>query len=341
MAMAIGKWQMGNPEQACASAFRRGLGCAVLAALLASTAVTAVAEEILRPRDKAAFEAELKALQDKYGAAPAPADDAETAIVVAEPTAQPVPAAPVPANTDAADTESAAIVVDASGAEHVTETAAVEPEASAPPPAAPLFPGTLLQPRRISDTVAEAAPAPDNVDQAPADSLTPSQPDGAKGVDSTRAISAPTASAPADAPPTLQFSGTVLTPRGAEAASAQAASEPAATVSPQAAMPTRRLSPPAEPIRSADELDGAPALRIALLPVGQKQFLLREQVYDAESLEIYLRKLEQPIDSVVLLDEADHPIELGHLVALGQLSRTLRVPTLYQQGNNLRALSVR
>ncbi len=344
--MANGK--MGNPQQVNSGAWRRGLGRALLATLLASTAATAMADEILRPRDKAAFEAELKALQEKYGVPDAATAEggADTAIAVAVPSAQAAPAAQVAAADEPA-AEPSVIVVDTTKPGRALDAAAPTPAATDAPSAtptsaaAPMFPGTLLQPRRKDGVVAQSTPESDRTAGAPPPSsaATVLQADETDVARSPRSTAQDASPAAADAAPALQFSGTMLTPRGG-AARAETAAAPSAPVSGDAAMPTRRLSPPSGANRG-DEMVGVPALRIALLPVGQKQFLLREQIYDAESLEIYLRKLDQPIDSVVLLAEADHIIELGHLVALGQLSRTLRVPTLYQQGGNLRALSVR
>lgn len=268
----------------------RKLAPAMLGLLLAAMLAPAAAEEILRPRDKVAFEAELKALQEKYGKAP---DSMGSG------TVEPVPvsasaSAPEPAESALAASESA----DQARAADAAEPASAAAVGKAADPAAP---------------------------SAPVPSAVPASEDR----------------------PVLQFSGTVLKPRRGELANESKTDESivAAAATPiapsQSALPVRKLSDPDANRRNAEELVDAPALRVTLLPVGQRQFLLREQIYDAESLEIYLRQLNQSIDSVILLSEPDHPIEIGHLVALGRLGRALRVPTMYQQGGNLRALSVR
>ena len=392
----------------------KSIGLILLAALVARPVL---AEEILRPRDKAGFEAELRALQAQYGTPPAAqADAAEAPVAVASPADTSDPTA--------VTAQAALTQVEPVAAAPAVERATVdpgEPVAAAPEaPARPVFPGTLLQPRRatepkaVTDTTsaAEATQVPVAAVDAPpaAASVANTRPEPAAPVvsfpgtvlrprsqgsgepatvatASAEPASIPPAAAPsASSPPaavSAPFPGTVLRPRSASESAATAINAPVATASMQVApataateasteaaaaplfegttlaprgrdaaasvlssttptrpvrdvAPMQRLTPPA-----SANADGIPALRVALLPVGQHQFQLREQIYDVDSLEIYLRQLQQPIDSVVLLSEDGRRIELGHLVALGRLGRLLRVPTLYQQGTQLRALNIR
>lgn len=381
----------------------------------------ALAEEILRPRDKKDFEAELKALQDKYGMpvadgeptgdavivvdsdsdndhAPAPRRQPPSDAVVSEPTAEAATAAAAqpdasnvasngsvaataataagesdPAAAPAARSEERPLFPGtllrprsggdaASPAEPVdpAATAATDAQAGSPPATEPAnaaaatavqpaavqagaaaFPGTLLQPRKPA-TQAEPATAPAAAALGePAYPGTTLSPRGKPASDAQGAVvlQAPPTATPAasQTPSTPLFPGTTLAPRGPEAA-ARVLAEPAPAAG-TGTLPTRRLSP--DQGQATPDNEAGAALRIALLPVGRQQFRFREQVYDAESLEIYLRQLGQPIDSVVLLSEPGSSIELGHLIALGRLGRVLRVPTLYQQGGQLRALSVR
>jgi hypothetical protein len=366
------------------------LARAVLGLLVTATLVPAAAEEILRPRDKGAFEAELKALQEKYGTAPSSVSSTEVE-AAAEPAAASGQASVVAEVSVVEAAESAQAVGPASlrAPAAGTRTAGEGASSTAGGEPAPMFPGTLLKPRGKVDaaaagtagsvTASTATDAPvgptDAVAATPAGTaagastatpaertlefsgtlITPRKADAvrqpAAQSGSASAASTPARSEPdADpAEPTLEFSGTMISPRKGDAARQQppAARTPSTTASApsvpaaQPLLPMRRLSDPDPTRRQADDQAGVPALRIALLPVGERQFMLREQIYDAESLEIYLLQLKQPIDSIVLLSEPGQRIELGHLVALGELGRAMRVPTLYEQGGNLRALSVR
>ena len=99
--------------------------------------------------------------------------------------------------------------------------------------------------------------------------------------------------------------------------------------------------PPAK-TTSSKELAGN-GLRVTLLPVGEKQFLLSEQVFDGSALELHLAKLQakRELNSVILLSNADRRIEIPHLLELSRLSRELNFPALYQDGNEIKAIAGR
>ncbi|MCB1588404.1 MAG: hypothetical protein KDI56_05845, partial [Xanthomonadales bacterium] len=208
----------------------KSIGLILLAALVARPVL---AEEILRPRDKAGFEAELRALQAQYGTPSAAQTDAAEAPVAV--------ASPADTSDPTAVTEQAALTqVEPVAAAPAVERATVdpgEPVAAAPEaPARPVFPGTLLQPRRatepkaVTDTTSAAEAT--QVPVAAVDS-----PPAAASVANTR---------PEPAAPVVSFPGTVLRPRsqgsGEPATVATASAEPASI--PPAAAPSAS-SPPA------------------------------------------------------------------------------------------------
>ena len=87
----------------------------------------------------------------------------------------------------------------------------------------------------------------------------------------------------------------------------------------------------------------APALRITLLPVGERQFMLAEEVYDGAALELHLAQMRarQPLDSVILLSDSERKIEIPHLLELARLGRELNIPALYQDGDSIKAIAGR
>lgn len=95
--------------------------------------------------------------------------------------------------------------------------------------------------------------------------------------------------------------------------------------------------------RLAMPADIAPGqkVRIELLPHGERDFLFQEQVYDASSLTQALGNVQRGyvIDQIVLLTEAERPIQIDHLLEVGRLGRELGVPASYQQGNELKLIT--
>jgi len=85
------------------------------------------------------------------------------------------------------------------------------------------------------------------------------------------------------------------------------------------------------------------AIRVTLLPVGERQFMLAEQVYDGAALELQLAQMQlrQPLDSVILLSSEERKIGIPHLLELARLGRELNVPALYQDGDALKAIAGR
>lgn len=87
----------------------------------------------------------------------------------------------------------------------------------------------------------------------------------------------------------------------------------------------------------------AKALRVTLLPVGENQFMLAEQVYDGAALGLQLAQMQakQPLDSVILLSDEDRQIGIPHLIELARLGRELNFPALYQDGEAIKAIAGR
>ncbi len=87
----------------------------------------------------------------------------------------------------------------------------------------------------------------------------------------------------------------------------------------------------------------APALRVTLLPVGENQFMLADQVYDGAALGLQLAQMQakQPLDSVILLSNEERQIGIPHLIELARLGRELNFPALYQDGEAIKAIAGR
>lgn len=81
-------------------------------------------------------------------------------------------------------------------------------------------------------------------------------------------------------------------------------------------------------------------VRADLLAFGADQFVFAEKPYSREALLPVLVELGKlyNLDHIVLLTDAD-PIQLSHLVELSKLSESLKVPALYQLGDQLRAVN--
>ena len=83
-------------------------------------------------------------------------------------------------------------------------------------------------------------------------------------------------------------------------------------------------------------------VRAELVAVGLDKFMFDEKVYSREELLPVLVELGKlyKLDHLVLLASGE-PIQLNHLVELSKLSDGLKLPALYQYGNELRAINTR
>lgn len=81
-------------------------------------------------------------------------------------------------------------------------------------------------------------------------------------------------------------------------------------------------------------------VRADLLALGADQFVFAEKPYTREALLPVLIELATlyRLDHIVLLTRGE-PIQLSHLVELARLSESLKVPALYQLGDQLRAVN--
>jgi hypothetical protein len=82
-------------------------------------------------------------------------------------------------------------------------------------------------------------------------------------------------------------------------------------------------------------------VKVELLPHGSDQYLLQDEVYDSESLSLALSEVQKvySVASVLLIEDADHLIQVDHLLGLARVGRTLGVPTAYRQGEVEQVLS--
>ena len=83
-------------------------------------------------------------------------------------------------------------------------------------------------------------------------------------------------------------------------------------------------------------------VRAELGASGLDKFIFGGKIYSREDLLPVLVELGKlyKLDHLVLLASGE-PIQLSHLVALSKLSESLKLPALYQYGNELRAISTR
>lgn len=84
-------------------------------------------------------------------------------------------------------------------------------------------------------------------------------------------------------------------------------------------------------------------LRIELSPKNAREFVFDGQSYTQTDLMPILLALKQKhaLDYVVLLQAGIEPVQLTHIVELAKISRELRTPAVYQDGNQLRAVDAR
>jgi len=84
-------------------------------------------------------------------------------------------------------------------------------------------------------------------------------------------------------------------------------------------------------------------LRIELSPKNAREFIFDGQSYTQRDLMPILQALQQKhaLDYVVLLQAGVAPVQLTHIVELAKISRALRTPALYQDGDQLRAVDAR
>ena len=84
-------------------------------------------------------------------------------------------------------------------------------------------------------------------------------------------------------------------------------------------------------------------VRAELIATGLDKFMFSDKIYRREDLLPVLIELGKlyKLDHIVLLDSGGEQIQLNHLVELSKLSDGLKLPALYQYGNELRAISTR
>ncbi len=82
-------------------------------------------------------------------------------------------------------------------------------------------------------------------------------------------------------------------------------------------------------------------IKVELLPHGSDQYLLQDEIYDSESLSLALAEVQKvyAVASVLLIEDAEHPIQVDHLLGLARVGRSLGVPTAYRQGEIEQVLS--
>lgn len=84
-------------------------------------------------------------------------------------------------------------------------------------------------------------------------------------------------------------------------------------------------------------------LKVELLPHGEREFLFQDEVYDSLGLAEALADVKRAyvIDQIILLNSADRPIQIDHLLELARIGRDLEVLTAYQQGDELKLISAK
>ncbi|MCU0757439.1 MAG: hypothetical protein MUE46_20400 [Xanthomonadales bacterium] len=113
------------------------------------------------------------------------------------------------------------------------------------------------------------------------------------------------------------------------------AAEPAPAARP--AVPAAAPTPgPAAPAAAGSE-----RVRVTLYPEGARGFLFNGKSYDTASLTQVLQELgrQQRMDSLLLLESEDRIVELTHVVELAKLGKALKLPTMYQQGQEFKSIS--
>lgn len=85
----------------------------------------------------------------------------------------------------------------------------------------------------------------------------------------------------------------------------------------------------------------AQRIRITLYPDGDRGFIYNEERYDTAALTRMLADLgrRERLDSLLLLEREDRVVELTHIVELAKLGKSLKLPTMYQQGSEFKSIS--
>ncbi|GMU44829.1 MAG: hypothetical protein IT479_16285 [Xanthomonadales bacterium] len=117
----------------------------------------------------------------------------------------------------------------------------------------------------------------------------------------------------------------------------------AAVLSANAAPPPREAGAAVNRVVVPVNVAPGQRLKVELLPHGDRQFLFQDEVYDALSLQDALVGLKRGyvIDQIILLSNAERPIQIDHLLELARIGRDLEVTTAYQQGGELKLISAK
>lgn len=117
----------------------------------------------------------------------------------------------------------------------------------------------------------------------------------------------------------------------------------ALTASGQTPRPAPATPAPAAPSSSAAGTPpaGSERIRVTLYPEGDRGFLFNGRSYDTAALTRALQELgrQQRMDSLMLLETEDRLVELTHVVELAKLGKALKLPTVYQQGQEFKSIS--
>lgn len=87
----------------------------------------------------------------------------------------------------------------------------------------------------------------------------------------------------------------------------------------------------------------AQRVRVSLLPEAGGRFKLNNDSYDTQAM---IRKLtdlnkRSKIDAVLLIEDKSQVIEVAHIVELAKIGQALKLPTLYQQGQEFKSISTK
>ncbi|MCU0756796.1 MAG: hypothetical protein MUE46_17075 [Xanthomonadales bacterium] len=99
------------------------------------------------------------------------------------------------------------------------------------------------------------------------------------------------------------------------------------------------VRPPPAPVAPPEA--GSERVRVTLYPEGNRGFLYNGKSYDTAALTQVLQELgrQQRMDSLLLLESEDRIVELTHVVELAKLGKALKLPTMYQQGQEFKSIS--
>lgn len=116
-----------------------------------------------------------------------------------------------------------------------------------------------------------------------------------------------------------------------------------AVLSANGAPPPRATGAPAARVAVPADVAPGQRLKVELLPHGDRQFLFQDEVFDALSLQDALAEVKRTyvIDQIILLSDAERPLQIDHLLELARIGRDLEVTTAYQQGGELKLISAK